>query len=152
MPKLVDTIWQEPCPYVEELHKIGNRRGEVQVQEEKKCIYLGQGSTSAEALDSLRLHIQGKHSKEVEFRAKEAIKNVEQEDGDGTRLALEVDGVRLVLDDEDCTRGLCQQPPRTKTRRKKRSCIFFGTKSKASISQKLKVSISQNVTMIRVSH
>ena len=40
----------------------------------KECPYLGKGATGAEALESLRMHIQGRHQKEVDYREEEARK------------------------------------------------------------------------------
>ena len=63
MPEVVHGFWQEKCSYVDELEQIGDKKDEVQGKGREECKYLAKGGTGAEALEALRMHVQGRHQK-----------------------------------------------------------------------------------------
>ena len=70
MPKLdtVKNLWAEECDFVEELEQQGDRRNEAESIGTEKCKHVAYGSTGEECLSALRMHVDGRHRREVEFR------------------------------------------------------------------------------------
>ena len=72
--------WFEKCSYVEELEQIGNKKDEVQSIGKVECKFEAKGSTGAEALEALRMHVQGRHQQEDERRDAAVRKKKKDED------------------------------------------------------------------------
>ena len=65
-------VWEEKCCFVEELEQQGERRNDVQSQGVKEFGHMAYGGSEEGALTALRMHIEGRHQREIDRRVEEA--------------------------------------------------------------------------------
>ena len=65
-------VWEEECSYMIEHQQIGERRNEAAKIGHKKCDHTARGDTSEIALNALKMHVEGRHQREIDARIQEA--------------------------------------------------------------------------------
>ena len=104
-------IWEEECSYIIEFQQIGERRNEAAKIGEKKCDHKAQGSMCELALSALRMHVDGRHQREIDARIQEATDEARRRKmADEREERRQINEERLIQLEKEAKVKITQEP------------------------------------------